>query len=45
MLAVLLVLVDLVAVVVPLTAIAAAYVVVMRPAWFREWTEKLYSDR
>jgi len=44
MLAVLLVLVDLVAVVVPLTAIAAAYVVVTRPVWFREWAEKLYAD-
>ena len=27
-----------------LGSLAAAYVVVVRPAWFREWTEKLYSD-
>ncbi len=44
MLATVLVLIDLVAVVVPLTAIAAAYVIVVRPVWFRDWTAKLYSD-
>ena len=44
MLAVVLVLADLVAVFVPLMAICSAYVVVARPAWFREWIARLYAD-
>ncbi len=44
LLAIVLVLVDLVAVVVPLTAILVAYVLIVRPPWFREWAERLYED-
>ncbi len=44
LLAITLILVDTVAVVVPLTAILAAYVLVTRPPWFREWIEKLYRQ-
>ncbi len=43
LLAVVLVLVDVVAVVVPLTALAAAWVVVARPPWFRAWIDRLYA--
>jgi hypothetical protein len=38
-----LVLLDLVVVVVPLAALVAAYVLVVRPPWFREWIENLYG--
>ncbi len=38
------VLVDVVAVVVPLVAILAAHVLITRPPWFREWVEKLYEN-
>ena len=41
--AVALVLADIVAVFVPLTALLAAYVLITRPPWFREWAERLYS--
>ena len=44
LLAILVVLADAVAIVVPLTALAAAYVIVVRPPWFREWVAKLYAD-
>ncbi len=43
LLAILLVLIDLVAVVVPLTALLAAYVVIVRPPWFRQWAAELYD--
>ncbi len=43
LLAILLVLIDLVAVVVPLTAIGAAYVLIARPPWFRRWVAELYG--
>ncbi len=42
LLAITLVLVDFVAVVVPLVALLAAYVLVTRPPWFRDWVENLY---
>ena len=38
-----LVVADLVAVFVPLAAILAAYVLIERPPWFREWVEKIYQ--
>lgn len=44
LLATVLVLGDIVAVFIPLAAILAAYVVVTRPAWFREGVDRLYSD-
>ncbi len=42
--AIALVLVDVVAVFVPLAAILAAYVLVTRPPWFRDWVEELYRQ-
>ena len=43
LLALAVVLADVVAVFIPLVAIAAAYVVIARPPWFRVWVEKLYD--
>jgi len=43
LLAVALVLVDLVVFVVPLTGLAAAYLLIARPPWFREWVRRLYD--
>ena len=40
--AIALVVVDIVAVFIPLAAIIGAYVLVTRPPWFREWVEQLY---
>jgi hypothetical protein len=42
--ALLIVVVDAVAFAVPLAALVIAYVVVARPAWFREWVERLYRE-
>jgi len=42
--AVAIVLVDLVAVFVPLAAVFAAYVLVARPPWFKSWVLAVYSD-
>ena len=44
LLAVALVLVDLVIFFLPLTGLAAAWVLVVRPPWFREWVARLYED-
>lgn len=44
MLALTIVLVDLVLFVVPLTGLVAAYVLVVRPPWFRRWVEELYRE-
>ncbi len=41
-LALLIVVVDTAAFVVPLTAMLLAYVLLARPAWFREWVDRLY---
>lgn len=37
------VLLDLVVVVVPVAALVAAYVLVVRPPWFRAWVDDLYG--
>ena len=37
------VLVDLVIFVLPLTALFAAYILLVRPPWFQEWVLQLYS--
>ncbi len=42
-LAVAVVVVDLVAVFVPLTAILAAWILLTRPPWFKSWVERLYE--
>lgn len=39
-----LVLVDLFIFVVPLTGLAAAYILIVRPDWFRRWVEELYGS-
>jgi hypothetical protein len=44
LLAVIIVAVDLLAFAVPLTAFAAAYVIVARPPWFRDWVRRLYDS-
>jgi len=38
------VLVDIVVFVFPLTACFAAYLILQRPPWFREWVLNLYRD-
>jgi hypothetical protein len=43
-LAVAIVLFDLLVFVVPLTGLAAAWIILARPPWFREWVDRLYSD-
>ena len=42
-LAVLILVLDVVVFVVPVTGLLAAWVLLARPAWFREWVERLYS--
>jgi hypothetical protein len=42
--ALLIVIVDAVAFAVPLAALVIAYVLLTRPAWFREWVERLYHE-
>ncbi len=43
LIAVALVLIDLFIFVAPLTGLFAAYVLIVRPPWFKEWVEELYS--
>lgn len=38
-----LVLVDLVVYVLPLTGLMAAYLLLVRPPWFRAWVRELYE--
>jgi hypothetical protein len=40
----LIVVVDAAAFAVPLAALVVAYVVLARPAWFREWVGRLYRE-
>lgn len=42
LLAVTLIVIDVAVFVVPLTGLFAAYVLVVRPPWFRRWVEELY---
>ena len=44
MLALLLVMIDLVIFAIPLTGLFAAYVLLVRPTWFRDWVENLYRS-
>ncbi|MFB1490319.1 MULTISPECIES: hypothetical protein [unclassified Thiocapsa] len=41
-LALLIVLVDTAAFAVPLAAMLLAYILLARPAWFRDWVDRLY---
>lgn len=43
-LALVILLVDTVAFAVPLGALLLAYILIARPAWFRDWVERLYRD-
>jgi hypothetical protein len=43
-LALLLVVIDLVIFAIPLTGLFAAYILVIRPPWFRAWVEDLYRN-
>jgi len=43
-LAILLVVIDLVFFAIPLTGLFAAYVLLIRPPWFRTWVEDLYRN-
>jgi len=43
-LALLLVLIDLVIFAIPLTGLFAAYILLVRPPWFRTWVEDLYRN-
>jgi len=45
MLAVAIVVVDVVAVFVPITALLAAYLILFRPLWFKQAVDDLYRDR
>lgn len=44
LLAIAVLLVDVVTIGIPLTAIFAAYILITRPPWFRDWALKLYQD-
>jgi hypothetical protein len=44
LLALLLVVIDLVIFAVPLTGLFAAYILLVRPPWFRAWVEDLYRN-
>lgn len=41
--AVLIVVVDILTFGIPLTAFFAAYILIQRPVWFREWMNKVYE--
>ncbi len=43
-LAILLVVIDLVIFAIPLTGLFAAYLLLVRPPWFRTWVEDLYRN-
>ena len=44
LLALVLVVIDLVIFAVPLTGLFAAYILLVRPPWFRAWVEDLYHS-
>jgi hypothetical protein len=44
LLAVVIVVADLLLVVVPAMALLAAYLILVRPPWFRSWVARLYGD-
>ena len=45
MLAVAIVVIDAVAVLIPITALLAAYLILFRPLWFKQAVDELYRDR
>lgn len=44
-LAVLIVILDVAVFVVPVTGLVAAWVLLARPPWFRQWVDRLYEIR
>lgn len=44
LLAITLVVIDLAIFVVPLTGLGAAYILLLRPPWFKKWVEDLYAS-
>lgn len=44
LLAIIVVVLDTVLLVVPITGLAVAYVIVARPSWFRRWVDELYAS-
>jgi hypothetical protein len=42
-LAVLIVVLDVAVFVIPVTGLLAAWVLLARPAWFRDWVDRLYA--
>jgi hypothetical protein len=43
-LALIILVVDTAAFAVPLSALLLAYILIARPAWFRDWVERLYRE-
>ncbi len=43
-LAVLIVVLDVAVFVIPVTGLVAAWVLLARPPWFREWVDRLYES-
>ena len=44
LLAIALVVIDVAIFVVPLTGLFAAYILLVRPPWFKNWVDQLYSQ-
>lgn len=44
LLAISLIVIDVAVFLVPLTGLFAAYILLVRPAWFRAWVERLYDS-
>lgn len=45
LLAIALVVIDVAIFMVPLTGLFAAYILLVRPPWFRSWVERLYTQQ
>jgi hypothetical protein len=43
-LAITLIVIDVAIFVVPLTGLFAAYILLLRPSWFRTWIDQLYTQ-
>lgn len=44
LLAATLVMIDLAIFMIPLTGLGAAYILLVRPPWFKSWVKALYTD-
>lgn len=44
LLAIALVVIDVAVFIIPLTGLFAAYILLVRPPWFRSWVEQLYTE-